>query len=196
MSNIDVRVAGETEQFANPGAQLGQLREQRGFTVEDVAEKLRLRPTLLADIENDNYSQLPHSVFVKGYLRAYAKLLGVDPKPFISSYELTFNAEDPKIERMFRQNQRHYSVQDKKIRWLSSAVMLFLVAFTAIWWQKDFLLDKAALAVQTTTSIASSAAKKSEPATDPKELTENTTQAAVMNSVLTEPDAQDILEGP
>lgn len=63
-----------------PGAQLGNERIRQGLSVEDVAQRLRLRPHQVEAIERDDYSRLPGGTFLRGFLRNYAKLLNVDPE--------------------------------------------------------------------------------------------------------------------
>ena len=67
----------------NPGVQLASIRQQKGYTVEYVANKLHLRVRIIELIENSEFNLLPEPVFVKGYLRAYSKLLGISPEPFL-----------------------------------------------------------------------------------------------------------------
>ncbi|OCG32257.1 MULTISPECIES: helix-turn-helix domain-containing protein [unclassified Gilliamella] len=58
------------------GVMLTDLREQMGLTQDDIANKIHVRKTVVADIEKD---QLPHAplVFVKGYIRSYADIVGL-----------------------------------------------------------------------------------------------------------------------
>jgi Uncharacterized protein conserved in bacteria len=69
-----------------PGQQLAQAREARGLSQTDVATRLYLRVQVIDLLETDDYDRLPQFVFVQGYLRAYAKLLGLDPEPLLSQY--------------------------------------------------------------------------------------------------------------
>ena len=67
-----------------PGAQLAAQRQARGFTVEQVANQLNLAPRQIQALEADNYAALPGIVIARGFVRAYAKLLKVDPEPLVS----------------------------------------------------------------------------------------------------------------
>jgi cytoskeleton protein RodZ len=75
---------GQPEQnIISPGAQLAAFREQRGWTVEQVASQLNLAPRQIVAIESDDYPALPGMPIVRGFIRAYAKLLKVDPAPML-----------------------------------------------------------------------------------------------------------------
>ncbi|OCG07050.1 hypothetical protein A9G13_08685 [Gilliamella sp. wkB178] len=67
------------------GVMLSNLREQKGLTQDDIASKLHVRKTIVADIENDKIIDTP-LVFIKGYIRSYAEIVGLSAEeyqPFI-----------------------------------------------------------------------------------------------------------------
>ena len=59
------------------GVYLKKMREQRGFSLQDVASKTKITLPYLENLENEDFSSLPNDVFVKGFLRSYAKVLGL-----------------------------------------------------------------------------------------------------------------------
>tara|TARA_A100001037_G_scaffold219053_1_gene196973 strand:+ start:1883 stop:2713 length:831 start_codon:yes stop_codon:yes gene_type:complete len=63
---------------ASPGQMLQRIREQKGITIDEVASSLNLRITVVEAIEVDDYSGVILPVYARGYLRAYAKYLGLD----------------------------------------------------------------------------------------------------------------------
>lgn len=65
----------------SPGRCLRQAREARKLETSYVATALRLAPQVVEAIERDDYASLPSAVFVSGYIRSYARLLGLDPAP-------------------------------------------------------------------------------------------------------------------
>jgi cytoskeleton protein RodZ len=69
------------------GLQLRQAREAHAYSVAEVAERLFLSSNQVNDIEEAQYHRLPAEVFVKGYLRAYAKLLDLDPEQIVNQYQ-------------------------------------------------------------------------------------------------------------
>lgn len=66
------------------GALLTAHREARGWTVEQVANQLNLAARQIDALEHDNYAVLPGMVIVRGFIRAYAKLLQVDASPILA----------------------------------------------------------------------------------------------------------------
>jgi cytoskeleton protein RodZ len=67
-----------------PGARLRALRESKGLGVEEVAEALHLHKRQIDALEGDDYGHFSAPIFVVGYLRSYARLLGVDPEPLLA----------------------------------------------------------------------------------------------------------------
>jgi len=65
------------------GAALRQAREAAGMSIEQVASQLRMTVRAVANLEADDWSSLGAPVFVRGQLRSYARLLGVDIEPYI-----------------------------------------------------------------------------------------------------------------
>jgi cytoskeletal protein RodZ len=71
------------------GEYLKKERELRGVTIEEIANITRISSRFIQALENDDFKNLPSDVFVKGFLRAYTKCVGIDPNEVISIYENT-----------------------------------------------------------------------------------------------------------
>ncbi|HXN05505.1 MAG TPA: RodZ domain-containing protein [Nitrospiria bacterium] len=69
------------------GAYLKMKREQLGFSLQDVSSKTKINIPYLEYIENENYISLPNEVFIKGFLRSYAKVLGVPESEVLRRYQ-------------------------------------------------------------------------------------------------------------
>ncbi len=65
------------------GEILKEERERQGIDLRDVAKALKIRYDYLLAIERSEFDKLPGEVFTKGYIRAYARYLNIDPKPLI-----------------------------------------------------------------------------------------------------------------
>ncbi|MGF6902885.1 helix-turn-helix domain-containing protein [Paraburkholderia sp. GAS348] len=70
------------DSLAAVGARLTQLRESKGWTIEDVSARLKVSVTKLHALESGDISHLPDTTFALGVVRSYAKMLGADPTPF------------------------------------------------------------------------------------------------------------------
>lgn len=129
-----VKVVSEAE---NPGMQLAQLRLQRGYSVDYVASKLHLRVHIVELIERGDFHLLPQPVFIKGYLRAYSKLLGVPADPFISLYNTHFDDAN-KTERVaLWQSKKESHRVEHFIKWGTALAALAVFTAVGIWWQQQ-----------------------------------------------------------
>lgn len=66
------------------GSYLRKERELRHLSVAEVAQATRIPVRLLRHLENDDVEELPADVFVRGYLRAYARVLGIPADELLS----------------------------------------------------------------------------------------------------------------
>ena len=64
----------------SPGESLRQGRERAGLTQEDIAGKLKLAPRQIVAIETGDWAALPERTFTRGFMRNYARLVGIDPE--------------------------------------------------------------------------------------------------------------------
>jgi transcriptional regulator with XRE-family HTH domain len=64
-----------------------QVRETKGLTLDDVASKTRIHPDFLIALEEGNFTKLPDQVFAKGFVRSYARSLGLDEEEAMRRFE-------------------------------------------------------------------------------------------------------------
>lgn len=76
------------------GEFLRNEREKRGLSQDQVAEITRLRKHFIEALENEDWEKLPSPVFVKGFIRSYAQVIGFDGKEAIEMFERIAPVED------------------------------------------------------------------------------------------------------
>ncbi len=118
-----------------PGATLAAIRTQRGYSTAYVAGKLHLRVRLIELLEADDYENMPEPVFIKGYLRAYAKLLDVSAEPLLETFNKIATPER-KVERLWQTKKETYKAEHI-IRWLTLVFALGVIIAVAFWWHKN-----------------------------------------------------------
>ncbi len=72
---------------AHSGLQLAQARQSCNLSVADVAHQLKLSPAQVEAMEAGEYQRLPGAVFVRGFIRNYARLVKLDPEPLVAQAE-------------------------------------------------------------------------------------------------------------
>ena len=73
--------------LALPGFRLRMARTERGMTLEEIAEGSGIPVRALAALEADDYARLPEAVYVRGYVRRYARLLAIAAQPLVDDFD-------------------------------------------------------------------------------------------------------------
>ena len=76
------------QQASAPGAALAAAREAMGLSVEQVADQLKLAPRQVVAIEQGDFDALPNRAVTRGFIRAYAKAVRLDPAPLVAMVEV------------------------------------------------------------------------------------------------------------
>jgi cytoskeleton protein RodZ len=84
------------------GEKLRQAREERGFSLAEVAEQTRISSLYLESIENDDYRILPGGIFNKGFVKSYAKFVGINEQEALADYSLLISQAQPVQEEEFK----------------------------------------------------------------------------------------------
>jgi len=77
------------------GERLREARESRGLTLEQVEAQLRIRRGFLAAMEEDRFQELPAGAYARGFVRSYAKFLGLPPEDILADYQYQGGMPDP-----------------------------------------------------------------------------------------------------
>lgn len=76
----------QQEQLTSIGGVLRQTREEQSLSLERLSSKTLIRPSLMAAIESANLEQLPEPVYVRGLIKRYADILGLDGETLASQF--------------------------------------------------------------------------------------------------------------
>jgi cytoskeleton protein RodZ len=82
------------------GDRLRREREMRGITLDEITESTKISRRHLEALETEHFDQLPGGVFNKGFVRAYARFLGIDEDRAVADYSAASN-EQPEPENKF-----------------------------------------------------------------------------------------------
>lgn len=126
----------DTAGLPSPGQMLKRERERLGMNLDEVAVQLNLRPAVVTGLEADNYDQVPVAAYRRGYLRAYARLVGIDEAKAVDAYNAQHGRND--FERKL--SPVHVTKPPSRIgAWIFKLVTLLvivaLIGLTLLWWQ-------------------------------------------------------------
>ena len=123
----------------SPGERLRNARTGYAWTVEDVAGNLNLSIDVIHALESGDYAGLPEPAFIRGYLRAYARLMEIDEKLVLTEQRATtygrLGSHSARLESNRRNSWRRVSKTDKSGRRRPILIgVLVIAAILAAWW--------------------------------------------------------------
>lgn len=91
-----------------------QVRETKGLTVDEVASKTRIRTDFVKALEEGNFAKLPDQVFARGFVRSYARSLGLDEEDAIHRFVQSAGAFYEKQGERERLRQRQVEEERRR----------------------------------------------------------------------------------
>ncbi len=116
-----------------PGNRLQAARIQLGMSIGDVANQMHLSTAILEALEENNFDEITAPIFVKGYLRAYARIVSIDEDAIINEYGELYSNEDPPITTTSN-TASEISSSDARVKWMTYLVIIVLIALLGAWW--------------------------------------------------------------
>lgn len=137
LSHIEATAASSPGRSGNPGDILRQAREERGWQVAEVAAKLNLTAQSLAQLEAGEFDRLPGHTFARGYMRAYAKLLGLDQAELVEAFDryTGTNASGSTVHSLGYVPEP-LRLSRTVLRLVSAVLLLLLLLLGYFWWQE------------------------------------------------------------
>ncbi len=125
----------------NPGETLRQARESKNWSLPDVALRLNLTATSLGYVESGDFDKLPGHTFARGYIRAYAKLMGLDQAELVSQFD-QYTGTDGKGSNVHALGRIEEPVRlsHNILRIVSLLLLVALIGGGFVWWQDQATL--------------------------------------------------------
>lgn len=124
------------------GQILKEERERKFYTLDEIEKTTKIRKELLIALEADEYSKLPPPTFVQGFIKNYAKFLGLDPDKMVAIFRREFSdrKNPPKVLDSFANpiNKKRFKLTPARIIF-SLVLTLLAVFFLYLWFELRFL---------------------------------------------------------
>lgn len=153
---------GSRQGAIGPGERLQAARIKKGLTVDDVAGRMHLSVSILEAIEENNFDEITAPIFVKGYLRAYARIVALSEDEMIQQYIDFYSEEDPPISSTSNMAPE-LSVADARIKWTTYLVIVVLGVLLAAWWWNKQQSEDVPISLDTQSSQVDSSASNEQP---------------------------------
>ncbi|EOW9663156.1 cytoskeleton protein RodZ [Vibrio parahaemolyticus] len=121
------------------GTLLKNKRESLGMTKKQVADRLRLRVSVIEDIENNRFESQQVATFTRGYLRSYAKFVGLDEKVVLVALEQTADVKpkEQEIEMQSFSRKTKHEKHNSRIMLLTWVIAIVIIGISAAWWWQN-----------------------------------------------------------
>ncbi|WP_279463089.1 cytoskeleton protein RodZ [Aeromonas veronii] len=157
----------DDSQAVGPGQLLRNAREQLGWTREQVASRIHLRLTLIAAIESDTYDKHTSHTFIRGYLRTYAKLVGIPDETILAAYDKLGLTPPDNIDMQSFSRRSRQQANDSRLKVVTWLVILVLIALSVAWWWQSTSRRAAGDEALAATEMSATGSTPAEPAITP-----------------------------
>lgn len=123
------------------GKLLAEKRKSKNLTYDEISEIIKINPEYLEALENAEYSKFPSEVYVKGFLRNYARFLNIEPEHALALYrrEREKAIAKPKlgVGEKIKRSKLNFSLTTGKL----IAIGAFLVSLITVFYIGNYVLD-------------------------------------------------------
>lgn len=116
------------------GRTLRLARERRNRSTAELARRMRLKPRVIEHLENEHFDQLPAPAFVRGYILAIAKELGIDSAPLLAAFDEKCD-DAPALSDFESRAPTQITSDSNLIKYTTVVVCVTLAILAASWWR-------------------------------------------------------------
>ena len=126
---------GEVRGF--PGHLLREAREERGYSQKEAARDLHLTSKVIDALEESNFDIISSSLFSRGYIRSYARHLGLDGQALVAEFDSIYGVPNQNKKPMagIHQLGQQSKPGDTWVKLISIIFVIGLVVASVLWWQ-------------------------------------------------------------
>ena len=122
-----------------PGHLLRQARDDMGLSQKEAARDLHLTSKVINAIEESDFTVIPSFVFARGYIRSYARHVGLDGQGLVDAFDTAYgvpnNSAKPRsaVQKLGRQSKP----SDTWVKLVSIVFVIGLLVASVVWWQSQ-----------------------------------------------------------
>ena len=174
---------------SSPGAQLRRAREARGESVHEVAFALKLSPRQVDALERDDFDALPGMAFLRGFMRNYARHVGLDAAPLLDAVQRMAGQGSPDLSPIRNADGDLPSGGSRRGgSFPAGLVVLVLLVLLAVGWYFDWFRTGTSPSAETVVEPAPAFAPAPSQAIEPQSAIQMTPQPAAVDPAEDAPD--------
>lgn len=119
------------------GERLKTARESMQLTEKEAASRLHLNPRIIAVIEGEDFENGPPIIFMRGYLRSYARLLNIPENEIdqaVTQLEIAVPSQNVSNPIALQTQTQSFDSGQRYMRWITYPIVAVLIALVGMWW--------------------------------------------------------------
>ena len=128
----------QTPQAAAPVLEAGTIlknrRESLGLTQQQVSSRLKLRVSLIQQIEDNQFDSDQVATFMRGYVRSYAKYVNLDEKVVLEALDHAGDVQHQEQEMMSFSRKTKTEKHNSRIMLLTWSIFAVIAGISSLWW--------------------------------------------------------------
>lgn len=128
----------QSENNALPiGEKLKLARKKMGLSKQDVADRLKLRISVIQELEDDSDEKKQVATYTRGYIRSYSKLLGLDADELLDCYGTVTPSIDDEQKMQSFSRKTTQEQDDNRVMNLTWIILAVVISLSAFWWWQN-----------------------------------------------------------
>ncbi|WP_210473775.1 cytoskeleton protein RodZ [Vibrio crassostreae] len=131
----------QTQETIAPALEAGTLlknkRESLGLTQKQISDRLKLRITLIQQIEENQFESDQVATFMRGYIRSYAKYVNLDEKVILSALHHAGDAQHQEQEMLSFSRKTKTEKHNSRIMILTWSIFAVIAGISSLWWWQN-----------------------------------------------------------
>ncbi|OBT20958.1 transcriptional regulator [Vibrio tasmaniensis] len=119
------------------GTLLKNKRESLGLTQKQISDRLKLRVTLIQQIEENQFESDQVATFMRGYIRSYAKYVNLDEKVVLSALHHAGDAQHQEQEMLSFSRKTKTEKHNSRIMILTWSIFAVIAGISSLWWWQN-----------------------------------------------------------
>lgn len=127
----------ENVEKVQAGTLLKNKREQLGLSQKQIADRLRLRLSIIENIEDNNFASDQVATFTRGYLRSYAKAVGLEESEVLCALDGCDETKPEAQEMKSFSRKTKREAHDSRIMTLTWGIFAVIIGISSVWWWQN-----------------------------------------------------------
>ena len=143
------------------GTLLKNQREALGLTQKQISDRLKLRISLIQQIEENQFESNQVATFMRGYIRSYAKYVNLDEKVVLNALRHSGDAQHEDQEMLSFSRKTKTEKHNSRIMLLTWGIFAVIVGISSLWWWQNQQQDTLSQSLANTESSEELAVEES-----------------------------------